>query len=49
LDSLKDVSNEAAKKIIEKSLNASGGRYPQAAKWLGTTPRVLRYLYKEKK
>ncbi|MDD2555790.1 MAG: sigma-54 dependent transcriptional regulator [Syntrophaceticus sp.] len=49
LDSLKDVSNEAARKIIEKSLDASGGRYPQAAKWLGTTPRVLRYLYKEKK
>ena len=49
LDSLKEVSNEGAKKIIERSLEASGGRYPKAAEWLKTTPRVLRYLYKEKK
>ena len=49
LDSIKEVSNEAAKKLIEKGLDASGGRYPQAAEWLKTTPRVLRYLYKEKK
>ncbi|MDD3315390.1 MAG: sigma-54 dependent transcriptional regulator [Syntrophaceticus sp.] len=49
LDSLKDVSNEAAKKIIAKSLDASGDRYPKAARWLKTTPRVLRYLYKEKR
>lgn len=48
LDSLKDVSNEAVKKIIAKSLDESGDRYPKAAKWLKTTPRVLRYLYKEK-
>lgn len=49
LDSIKEVSDEAAKKLIEKSLETSGGRYPQAAEWLKTTPRVLRYLYKEKK
>jgi two-component system NtrC family response regulator len=49
LDSIKEVSNESTRKLIEKSLDASGGRYPQAAKWLKTTPRVLRYLYKEKK
>lgn len=49
LDSIKEVSNEAAKKLIEKGLDASGGRYPQTAEWLKTTPRVLRYLYKEKK
>jgi len=48
LDSIKEVSNEAVKKLIEKSLDAAGGRYPRAAKWLKTTPRVLRYLYKEK-
>ncbi len=49
LDSMKEISDEAAKKFIEKALDASGSRYPQAAKWLKTTPRVLRYLYKEKK
>ena len=49
LDSIKEVSNEAAKRIIEKGLKASYGRYPKAAEWLKTTPRVLRYHLKEKK
>lgn len=49
LDKLKEITNESARKLINKALQEAGGRYPQAAEWLTTTPRVLRYLYKEKK
>jgi len=48
-DELKEVTNDTIKKLIKKALQQSGGHYPQAAEWLKTTPRVLRYLYKEKK
>ena len=49
LDKLKEITNESARKLISKALQEAGGRYPQAAEWLTTTPRILRYLYKEKK
>lgn len=49
LDDLKEITNESVRKVIENALQQSGERYPQAAEWLRTTPRVLRYLYKEKK
>lgn len=48
-DKLKEIANDSMRRLISKALRDAGGRYPQAAKWLTTTPRVLRYLYKEKK
>lgn len=48
-EELKEVTNGITRKLIKKALQEAGGRYPQAAEWLETTPRVLRYLYKEKK
>lgn len=48
IDDLKRVTSDAVRQLIKKALEESGWRYPQAAEWLQTTPRVLRYLYKEK-
>ncbi len=48
VEDLKKVASDAVRQLIKKALEESGGRYPQAAEWLQTTPRVLRYLYKEK-
>ncbi|HHW39683.1 MAG TPA: sigma-54-dependent Fis family transcriptional regulator [Syntrophomonadaceae bacterium] len=38
----------ATQQLIRRALKEAEGRYPKAAEWLGTTPRVLRYLNKEK-
>lgn len=48
IDDLKKVTTKSIQELIKKALEEAGGRYPQAAEWLQTTPRVLRYLYKEK-
>jgi len=48
LAELKRIGNLATRRIITRALQTSGNRYPQAAELLHTTPRVLRYLNKEK-
>jgi two-component system NtrC family response regulator len=52
---LQDFMDEAKKSIslnvrslIGRALDEADGQYAQAAEWLGTTPRVLRYLHDEK-
>lgn len=48
LEELKRIEVRTGRRIIERMLQETGGRFPQAAERLRTTPRVLRYLNKEK-
>ncbi|MGB9791618.1 MAG: sigma-54-dependent transcriptional regulator [Thermacetogeniaceae bacterium] len=48
LSELETIITKAARKLIGRALKEAEGRYQRAAEWLGTTPRVLRYLSKEK-
>lgn len=49
LDELDRIISVATKQLIHRSLREAEGHYAQAAEWLCTTPRVLRYLNKEKR
>jgi len=49
LEGFKHLEVEAARLIIDQALKETQGRYPDAARILKTTPRVLRYLKKEKR
>jgi len=48
LGRLRQIEVYAAHYLIERALKEAMGSYPTAAKTLKTTPRVLRYLRKEK-
>lgn len=48
LEELKKSMFRATRHLITRALKEAGGSYTQAAEWFRTTPRVLRYLNKEK-
>lgn len=48
LSELEMIITGTTRRLIGRALREAEGRYPKAAEWLGTTPRVLRYLIKEK-
>lgn len=45
---LKEAVNGIVRAVIEKAIEITGGNKTEAAKFLGTTPRIMRYLLKEK-
>ena len=49
MDELKKSISRNVRRLIGRALQEADDQYPQAAKWLMTTPRVLRYLHDEKK
>ncbi len=49
MDELKESISCNVRRLISRALREADDQYPQAAKWLMTTPRVLRYLHDEKK
>jgi len=49
LEELKKAVARSTRHLINRALKEASGSYPQAAEWFRTTPRVLRYLNKEKR
>ncbi|MDH7578129.1 MAG: sigma-54 dependent transcriptional regulator [Bacillota bacterium] len=49
LEELKKAVARSTQHLIKRALKEAGGSYPRAAEWFQTTPRVLRYLNKEKR